>query len=309
MFRRMPRAALARHLDAGRGKPGRAHILDRHDRVGRHQFETGLDQQLFGKRIADLDGRALFVRILVEFSAGHGRAVNPVASGLAADIDDRIAEPSGGGVKDFRLVGHAHSHRIDKDVAVVRGVEIGLATYRGHAHAVAVAADSRDHALHQVFHPGVAGPAEAQRVEVGNRPRAHREHVAKNPADAGRRALVGFDIAGVIMALHLEDAGQLRAVRTFADVDHPGVLARTANHPGRLRGQFLKMQARAFVAAMLGPHHRENAQLDHVGHTPQRLQDVAVLIRRQAMRGDDFGGDFGRSLVHRRALAGRGTQG
>ena len=54
--------ALAGHLDRGRGQPGRAHVLDRDDRVGLHQFEAGLDQQFLGERVADLHGRPLLGR-------------------------------------------------------------------------------------------------------------------------------------------------------------------------------------------------------------------------------------------------------
>lgn len=45
--------------------------------------------------------------------------------------------------------------------------------------------------------------AEAQRVHVGDRPRAHREHVAHDAADARRRALEWLDVGRVIMELHL----------------------------------------------------------------------------------------------------------
>ena len=44
----------------------------------------------------------------------------------------------------------AHGHGVDQDVAVVGGVEIGLAAHRRNTHAVAVAADAGHHARHQV---------------------------------------------------------------------------------------------------------------------------------------------------------------
>ena len=54
---------------------------------GRHQLEAGLEQQLLGEGIADLDGRALLLAVLVELGRGHGGAVDAVAAGLGADID------------------------------------------------------------------------------------------------------------------------------------------------------------------------------------------------------------------------------
>ena len=67
---------------------------------------------------------------------------------------------------------------------------------------------------------GMVGRAEAQRIEVGDGPRAHGEHVAHDAADAGRGALVGLDVARVVVALHLEDDGP-----AVADVDDARVLA------------------------------------------------------------------------------------
>ena len=81
---------------------------------------------------------------------------------------------------------------------------------------------------------GLLRAAEAQRVEVGDRPRAHGEHVAQDAADAGGRALIRLDEARVVVALHLEDGGE-----PVADIDHAGILARPVDHPGRLGRQLL----------------------------------------------------------------------
>jgi hypothetical protein len=69
----------------------------------RHQLEAGLDQQFLGERVADLDGRALLLAVLGEIGARHGRAVDAVAAGLRADIDDRIADARGGRIEDLVL--------------------------------------------------------------------------------------------------------------------------------------------------------------------------------------------------------------
>ncbi len=61
-----------------------------------------------------------------------------------------------------------------------------------------------------MLHLGVIGPAEAQRVEIRHRPRAHSEYIAQNAANAGRRALIGFDVGRVVVALHLEDGRLVR---------------------------------------------------------------------------------------------------
>ena len=268
-------AALARHLDRRGREPRRAHVLDGDDRVRRHQLEAGFDQQLLGERIADLNGRALLLAVLGEVGAGHGRAVDAVAAGLRADIHDRIPDAGRGRVEDLVGLRDADGHRVDEDVAVIGRVEIDLAADRRDSDAIAVAADPRDHARDQVPRLRVVGPAEAQRVQVRDRPRAHGEDVAQDPADARRRALIGLDVGRVVVALHLED----RRV-AVADVDHAGIFAGAANHPRRLGRQLLQVDARALVAAMLRPHDREDAELDEVRLAAERFQDAAYIPRR-----------------------------
>ncbi len=100
------------------------------------------------------------------------------------------------------------------------------------------------------------GIAERQRVEAGDRPRAHGEHVAQDAADAGGGALIGLDIARVVVALHLEHASQ-----AVADVDDAGVLARALDHPRALGRQRAQMDLGRLVRAVLVPHRRKDAEL------------------------------------------------
>ena len=217
--------------------------------------------------------------------------MDSVAPGLGADIDDRVADPGCGGIEDLVGIGDAHGHRVDQDVAVIGLVEIGLAAHRRHADAVAIATDPGDDALDQAFHLGVIGAAKAQRVHVGHGPRAHGEHVTQDAANARCRALIGLDVAGVVVALHLEDRGHLLTIGAIANVDHARVLPRAADHPGCLGRQFLEVQAARLIGAVLRPHHREDAQLDQVGFTPQRVEHAGVFLLGQAVSGDDIGGD------------------
>jgi hypothetical protein len=58
--------ALGAHLDCRAGQPGRAHVLDRDDAALLHDLEAGFEQKFFGEGIADLHGRTLLVRGIVE---------------------------------------------------------------------------------------------------------------------------------------------------------------------------------------------------------------------------------------------------
>ena len=256
-----------------------------------HDFEAGFQQQLFGEGIADLHGRALLGRIVVEFGRRHRGAVNAVAAGLGAEIDDRHVHAGGRRVEDLVGVGEADRHRIDQDVAVIAGVEAHLSADGRHPERIAVAADAGDDARDQMARLGMLRRAEAQRVEAGDRPRAHRENVAQDAADAGGRALIGLDVARMVVALHLEHDRL-----AVADVDDAGVLARPLDHPRRLGRQPPQMQPRGFVRAVLVPHRRENPELGETRHPADQLENALIFVGLQAVAGDEFGGDL--RLVH-----------
>jgi hypothetical protein len=224
--------ALGAHLDGGRGQSRRAHVLDRDDRARRHQLEAGFEQQFFGEGISDLNGRALLLCLLFEGGGCHGRAVDAVTAGLRAEIDDRIPDSGRLGVENLVLVGDADGHRVDQDVAVIALVEAGRTADRRHPKRIAIAADPGDDAADEMPGLRVIGRAETQEVQTGDRPRPHGENIAQNAADAGRRTLIGLDEGGVVMALHLEDAGL-----PVADVDDPGILARPLDYPRRFGRQ------------------------------------------------------------------------
>src|SRR3954447_13811727 len=97
--------------------------------------------------------------------------------------------------------------------------------------------------------------AERERVKARDRPRAHREHITQDAADASRRALIWLDVARVVVALHLEHDG-----KPFADIDHAGVLAGPLNHMRRRRWKRPEMDFGRLVRAVLVPHRRENAE-------------------------------------------------
>src|SRR5208283_2985249 len=86
-------AAAPAHLAGRAGKSGSAHVLNTHNRSGLHGFETGFEQQLLKKRIADLHVRSLRLRSLTELLAGHGRAMDAVAPGFGSNVNHRIAFP------------------------------------------------------------------------------------------------------------------------------------------------------------------------------------------------------------------------
>ena len=170
-------------------------------------------------------------------------------------------------------------HRVDEAVLLVGLLEVDLAADRRHADRVAVVADAADRVVEQVARARRRRLAEAQRVEHRDRPRADREDVAQDPADAGRGALERLDRRGVVVRLDLE--GDDPAV---ADVDRAGVLAGAEREPRALGRQRAQQLLGVLVGAVLAPHQREDRELDLVGLAPELLADERVLGRRQPQR-------------------------
>jgi hypothetical protein len=187
-----------------------------------------LDEELLGERVADLDGGALLVTGLVELGGREeAGAVDAVAARLRADVDHRVADAGGARAEDPVGADQTDGEGVHEDVLVVRGIEVDLAADGRHADAIAVATDAAHDATDQVAGAGVVEAAEAQRVEVADRARAHREHVAQDAADAGGGALVRLDVRGMVVALDLEHHRE-----PVADRHRAGVLA----GPCRTRG-------------------------------------------------------------------------
>ena len=189
--------------------------------------------------------------------------MDTVAAGFGANIDDWIADARRRRIENLVGIGDTHRHRVDKDVAIIGGMEVGFAANRRNADAIAIATNAGNDALHQMLHLGVIRPSKTQRVHVGNRTRTHGEDVAQDAANASRRALIRLDIRRVVVALHLEDRRL-----PVTNVDDARIFAGAADYPRRFCRQLFQMDARAFVAAMLRPHHREYAEFDKVGLTP-----------------------------------------
>ena len=220
--------------------PGGAEVLDADDEALRDQLEGRLDQQLLRERVAHLDRRALATGPARRTCADASTEAPPMPSRPVAlpYRTTRLPGPVRRGVGEHPVLEQADGHHVDQRVALVGGVEHELAAHRGHADAVAVAADAAHDAVDEVARARVRRVAEAERVEHRDRAGAHREDVAQDPADAGRGALVGLDRGRVVVALDLE-----RDREAVADRDHARLLADAGDDVLALGGQGLAAAA------------------------------------------------------------------
>jgi hypothetical protein len=199
--------------------------------------------------------------------------VNAVAAGLGADVVHAVADARGDALDDVRRFRDPETEHVDEGIAGVGRIEGDLAADGRDTDAVAVAGDPGDHAFHETRCAGGIQRAEPERIEEGDGARAHREDIADDSADAGGGALIGLDERRMVVRLDLEDRR-----KAFADVDRAGVLAGPLQHLRALGRQRLQVDAGALVAAVLGPHHREDAELGQVRLAAEELEDSAVLL-------------------------------
>ena len=161
-------AGAAGHLE-GRGRQaGGSHVLDADDGVRREELEARLQEQLLGERVADLHRRALLLRLVAgELLGGHRRAVDAVAAGLRADVDDGVARPLRAPEEDpVRSRRCPALKTLTRMLPSYAGVERRLAADRRDADAVAVAGDPAHDAVDEVLHPGRRERPEPQRVQA-----------------------------------------------------------------------------------------------------------------------------------------------
>ena len=170
------------HLGAGAGEPGRAHVLDADNGARLHGLEAGFEQELFRERVTHLHRGPALLRALFKGGRSHGGAMDAVASGLGADVEDGIARSLGAGAEDPVLSDEPDGHGVDERIARVLGSERDLAAQVWDAEAVAVPADARHHAFDESPAPGVLHGREAELVEHGHWPRAHGKNVAQDAA-------------------------------------------------------------------------------------------------------------------------------
>ena len=271
--------AIGRLRDAA-GDAGRAQVREALREAGREDLQGRLDQELLRERVTHLHGRPLRGVLVAERRRGEDRrAADPVAPGGRAVQDHEVAGPRRRGSHDRVLADQPDRHDVDQRVALVRRVEDELAADRRDADAVAVAADAAHDPVDEVPRSGIRRVAEAERIEDGDRPGAHREDVAQDAADAGRRALVRLHRGRMVVRFDLE-----RDRPAVADPHHAGVLARAGDDvvsPGRQRPE---ERPAALVRAMLAPHHAEHRELEIVRPAAQLPLDRGELLVGQPER-------------------------
>ena len=153
--------------------------------------------------------------------------------------------------------------------------------------------DARHYPLHQAAIAGIFEGPEAQGIEQGDRSGAHGENVAEDAADSRSCPLEGLDGRGMVMALDLE--GQ---ALTLTEIDHTRILSGSHQDAGTAGGELGQQGSGIAIAAVLGPHDAEHAQLSPVGGAAQAPHDFVVIGLAQALLTQGIGHRKGQGGVH-----------
>ena len=235
--------------------------------------------------------RAIFPGFFSKLPRSKSRSRQPVASRLGAHIKNRVTDAARCSSSDLLVPQHTQAEHIHQRIPLVALVEIHFSADCRNANAIPIMRNARNHARKQT--PVVVNRrrlhirrdrSKPQRVQIENRTRTHRKNIADNSAHPSRCTLERLHRARVIVALHFECHSP-----AVTDVDNPGILfARTDQHARTIRGEFAQLGLGIFIRTMFTPHHRENAQLGHVGVAPQDGSNAIILLGSDAVFCDDF---------------------
>ena len=125
--------------------------------------------------------------------------------------------------------------------------------------------------------------SETQAVHRRNRPRAHRENISQNSADAGRRTLKRFNERRMIVRLNLE-----RGAPAVTEIHDARVFARRDDYAWSSCWQTFYVNARRFVRAVFGPHDREDSEFGKTRFSAKQFLYSLEFLLREVMGGDNF---------------------
>src|SRR6516225_12433010 len=137
----------------------------------------------------------------------------PVASRLRADVNHRITDALCLGEKNLLFPRDSERQSIHQRILRITWLEHYLSSNGRDTEAISVVCNPANHGIENatIFRCFLftrrfrwSDFAEPQRIEYGNRPRAHGENVAHDPANACRRALERFHVTRVIVRFDLE---------------------------------------------------------------------------------------------------------
>src|SRR5699024_8737219 len=105
-----------------------AEVLDALDDPGAVELEAAYYKHILCERASYLHSRALLGLRVVEGFGGEDRGTaDAVATGAGAEEDDLVAQARGIGQTDVVMAKDTHGQSVDQGVALIDGVEDGLA--------------------------------------------------------------------------------------------------------------------------------------------------------------------------------------
>src|ERR1700683_1133482 len=139
--------------------------------------------------------------------------MNAVAAGLRSHVKHRIADAARPREEKLLSPRDPQRQRIHQRVTRIAWRESNVAAHRRHSETISVEPDAAHHAIENApvlarfcrsHTRPIAQWAKSQRIQYRDRPRAHRENIAQDAADARGSSLKGLHVAWMVVRLNFE---------------------------------------------------------------------------------------------------------
>ena len=190
------------------------------------QIQAAFGELLLSERVAYLHSGEFALGAGFEGIGGqHRHTADAIEARAGTEEHDLVAQAGGKRQLQVLHLQRTHTQGVDQWVGGVRLIEDSLATNVRQAQAIAVPADTGHDTGQHSLRVGGVGRSETKLIHHRNWACTHRHNVADDTANTRRSALVGFNVAGVIVGFHAEGHGI-----AVANIDHAGVLTDTGKN-------------------------------------------------------------------------------
>src|SRR6202035_5709159 len=113
------------------------------------QLETGFEQKFLFERIADLDCRTIFARLLGQLARSERRPGETIAPRLGADIKNWITNAGCSTARQLLVTQHTKTKNVYEGIALETLIKIDFTANRRDPNAISVVCDPGDDAGEQ----------------------------------------------------------------------------------------------------------------------------------------------------------------
>ena len=157
--------------------------------------------------------------------------MNTISPCFCANINNRISSTRCGRIKNPITMSKTHSHRIYKNITIIRGIKFDFPADGWYADAISITANSSCYARNKMRCFLMVYLSKAKCIQQCNRPSAHCKHITQDTPHPSGSPLIRLDKRGVVMALNFKYHG-----KPVTNIHNACILARPLNNALSLCG-------------------------------------------------------------------------